>query len=260
MLKRSGLVETWNFRQIEAGDDWRKVIDAQLNDAAVILLLVSASFLASDYCWEVEMTQALKRHDRGEAVVIPIILRDCDWHAAPFARLQALPDGGKAVTRSRPRDSGWATVVAGIRKTIESLSQHRSAGPTAPPSMVKVTNNLKTESLQAVTQARAVPQKHDQQQQHPKIVFTGDAGTDFDHHIFQFSVYINGELRWCEIAQETVRNFYNLGSGARHDEVWSVFQSNRKAIEAAAYAAIVSYKFGPDGRIHVGMKELAVVD
>ena len=45
----------------------------------MILLLVSADFLASDFCHEVELARALERHDRNEAHVIPIILRPCDW-------------------------------------------------------------------------------------------------------------------------------------------------------------------------------------
>ena len=125
---------------------------------------------------------------------------------------------------------------------------------------VELVNDLNTEPRQAVTQAPSAPQKYEQQQQHSTIVFTGDAGTDFDHHVFQFSVYINGELKWCVIAQETVKDYYNLGSDARHDEIWSVFQKNRKAIEAAACEAIMNYKFGPDGRIRVGMKELTAID
>ena len=120
-LKRADVIATWNFRQIEAGDDWRRAIDSNLNDASVILLLVSAGFLASDYCWDIEMKRALQRHERGDAVVIPIIVRDCDWYAAPFSKLQALPEAGKAVTRWRPRDRGWSNVVAGIRRKVESL-------------------------------------------------------------------------------------------------------------------------------------------
>ena len=129
VLTRSGLIRTWNFRQIEAGDDWRRTIDAKLNEASIILLLVSADFLASDYCWQVEMTRALERHDSGDAVVIPVILRDCDWHAAPLAKLQALPEAGKPVARWKPRDRGWSNVVAGIRKVVDAMPGRVSSDP-----------------------------------------------------------------------------------------------------------------------------------
>lgn len=125
VLKRTGLIETWAFRQIEAGDDWHRRIDERLNSASVILLLVSANFLASDYCWDVEMKRAIERHETGDSVVVPIILRDCDWHAAPFSKLQALPQAGKPVTRWRPRDRAWSAIAGGIRRLIESL-EHKS--------------------------------------------------------------------------------------------------------------------------------------
>lgn len=125
VLKRAGLIETWGFRQIEAGDDWRRRIDDRLNSATIILLLVSANFLASDYCWNVEMRRAIERHDAGSAIVVPIVLKDCDWHAAPFSKLQLLPEGAKPVTRWRPRDRAWASVVAGIRRLLEA-PEHKS--------------------------------------------------------------------------------------------------------------------------------------
>ena len=55
--------------------EWAGAIDEHLNSAAVILLLVSPDFVASDYCYDLEMTRALERHDAGDARVIPVILR-----------------------------------------------------------------------------------------------------------------------------------------------------------------------------------------
>lgn len=118
-LRRARELETWSFRQIHAGDDWRSKIDKNLNSSSIILLLVSASFLNSDYCWDVEMKRALVRHDAGEATVVPVILRDCDWSIAPFAHLQALPEGAKPIQRWRSRDAAWMNVVAGIRLILQ---------------------------------------------------------------------------------------------------------------------------------------------
>jgi hypothetical protein len=102
----------------------------RLNSAQVILLLISADFLASDYCTDVEMRRAMERHDAGEARVIPVILRQVDnWHEAPFGKLQALPQGGKAITLWRPRDRAYADVAAGIRLAIAALSHSRPRPP-----------------------------------------------------------------------------------------------------------------------------------
>src|SRR5258708_5001375 len=78
-LKGDGLVEGWHDRMIPAGTEWESSIDKQLESAQIILLLISPDFLASNYCYDIEMTRALERHDAREATVIPIILRDVDW-------------------------------------------------------------------------------------------------------------------------------------------------------------------------------------
>ena len=62
-LKREGLIEAWNDRRITAGTEWAGAIDENLNSAHIIILLVSADFLASDYCNDKEMARAWK-HSR----------------------------------------------------------------------------------------------------------------------------------------------------------------------------------------------------
>ena len=119
-LKRQQLLRTWSFRDIDAGDDWRQRIDVQLETAHIILLLVSADFIASDYCWKVEMKRAIERAKQKAAVVMPVILRPCDWKKAPFAHLQALPEDAKPVTSWGSRDRAWANVAEGIRRRVES--------------------------------------------------------------------------------------------------------------------------------------------
>jgi TIR domain len=124
VLKRQGHISVWHDRRIGAGEDWKGAIDKNLEKAQVVLLLVSASFLASDYCYDIEMKSALERHARGEARVIPVILRPVDWHGAPFAKLQALPKDGKPIVKWRPRDDGYRNVVEGIRRVIEDLARN----------------------------------------------------------------------------------------------------------------------------------------
>src|SRR5689334_18549291 len=85
ILRRLGVISDWHDRQIIAGKEWESEIDQHLDSADIILLLVSADFLASDYCWGREMKRALERHDRGEARVIPVAIRFVSWQGAPFA-------------------------------------------------------------------------------------------------------------------------------------------------------------------------------
>lgn len=121
VLRREGLISPWSYRRIVPGERWEDAIDEKLNAADIILLLISAYFMNSDYCWSVELTSALQRHERGEARVIPVVLRDCDWKTQDFASLQALPTSGKPITRFRPRDAGWTDVVLGIRNTVSAF-------------------------------------------------------------------------------------------------------------------------------------------
>jgi internalin A len=66
------------------GAEWKNQIDEHIETAHIILLLISAEFINSDYCYDVELKRAIARHDAGEARVIPIILRPCDWLKTPL--------------------------------------------------------------------------------------------------------------------------------------------------------------------------------
>jgi len=122
IMKRQGLIEGWHDRKIVAGTQWKDQIDEHLNSADIILLLVSSDFLASNYCYDIEMVRALERDKAGEAIVIPVILRPCDWTEAPFSKLQALPKDAKPVTTWANRDEAFLDVARGIRAAVQSKS------------------------------------------------------------------------------------------------------------------------------------------
>jgi internalin A len=121
ILQRGGIIQGWTDREIGAGEGWRKAISDRLESAKIILLLISADFIASDFCYDVEMTRALERQEKGEACVIPVIVRDCNWKIAPFAKLQAVPKDGKAVNTWENKDSAWRNVSEEIEKAADSL-------------------------------------------------------------------------------------------------------------------------------------------
>ena len=120
LLKRQGVISEWHDRKIVAGEEWKDEIDKNLENADIILLLISASFNASDYCFTKEMTRALERHDAGEAIVIPVILRECEWKTAPYGKIQALPEDGKAVTGAdwHNLDAAFTDIASGIRTVV----------------------------------------------------------------------------------------------------------------------------------------------
>jgi TIR domain-containing protein/NB-ARC domain-containing protein len=132
MLKREGLISTWCDRQIMPGTNWARVIDQHMEQATLILLLVSAAFLASDYCYQIEMTRALERHQAGQAIVIPIVARPVDWKTSPIAALQALPANAQPITTWSNPDEAFLEVTVGIRKAVEKLLS-RSPDPAYKP-------------------------------------------------------------------------------------------------------------------------------
>jgi hypothetical protein len=102
---------------------WKAATDEHLAVADVVLLLVSADFIASDYCFDIEATRALDRHARGDAVVIPIVIRPTDWTHIPIARLQSLPTNAEPITLWSNRDEAWLDVVHSLRTEIAKVAR-----------------------------------------------------------------------------------------------------------------------------------------
>lgn len=120
-LYGNGLLTVWQKRQIVGGQDLKSVLDQHLSTASIILLLISSDFLASNDCVSVQMKRALERNAQNEAHVIPIILRPCDWQAAPFAHLHILPHDGRAVTEWANQDAAFRDVARGVRAALGPL-------------------------------------------------------------------------------------------------------------------------------------------
>src|SRR5690349_10195100 len=72
LLQNEGVISGWHDRRIAAGTEWDGAISENLDNAGIILLLVSADFLASRYCRDVEIKRAMERHEAGTARVIPV--------------------------------------------------------------------------------------------------------------------------------------------------------------------------------------------
>ena len=62
ILKRTGLIRLWHDGEIDCGAEWAPRIHQQLDHSHLILLLISADFLASSFCYAVEMKRAIARH------------------------------------------------------------------------------------------------------------------------------------------------------------------------------------------------------
>jgi len=127
VLLREGIIDVWHDRRIIPGDDFEGKISAQLESANVVLLLLSADFLHSNYCYDIEMGRALERDAEGAARVIPVILRPCDWQHSPLGKLLATPTDGKPVIEHTSLDRGFMEVVNAVREAITATQPDRGA-------------------------------------------------------------------------------------------------------------------------------------
>ncbi|MEG3789340.1 toll/interleukin-1 receptor domain-containing protein [Lysobacter sp. CCNWLW3] len=132
MLKHQGVIETWHDRRIGAGENIDEAIDERINSDEIILLLVSPDFIASHYCYNIEMARAMERHAAGSAIVIPVILRPCDWHPAPFGKLNASPPDGKAVTQWTNIDEAFLHVAKAVRGAAARWTQASAPAVKTP--------------------------------------------------------------------------------------------------------------------------------
>ncbi|MEM6454189.1 MAG: SUMF1/EgtB/PvdO family nonheme iron enzyme [Acidobacteriota bacterium] len=128
-LRRRHDLIAWSDQRIEPGERWDRAIAENLDAAHIILLLISADFLASEYCYDKEMQRALAREAAGKAIVLPIIVRPCYWEDSEFAALQALPDKGQPIVTWAHADEAYTRVVRGIGRAIQ---RHRAQTPSTP--------------------------------------------------------------------------------------------------------------------------------
>lgn len=135
MLKHQGVIETWHDRRIGAGENIDEAIDERINGDEIILLLVSPDFIASHYCYNIEMKRAMERHATGAAIVIPVILRPCDWHPAPFGKLNATPLDGKPVTQWPNTDEAFLYVAKAVRGAAARLEQAKAPADVPAPKL-----------------------------------------------------------------------------------------------------------------------------
>ncbi|HYU71432.1 MAG TPA: toll/interleukin-1 receptor domain-containing protein, partial [Ktedonobacteraceae bacterium] len=121
-LKRNGWIHTWDDQQIPAGTEWEREREAYLHTAHLLVLLVSADFLASES--GVHMMQvALQRHQVGEAIAIPILVRAANWEETDLQTLQVLPREQKAITTWPDQDNIWREVTREIQRVVEAMRQ-----------------------------------------------------------------------------------------------------------------------------------------
>src|SRR5262249_8823591 len=135
LLQRHGHIATWSSASVRAGASHREEIKRQMKAAQVIVLLVSADFLASDAIYDEELDLALSRH-ANRARLLGVLLRPTDWKHGKFRDLDLEMHPTRRgnvvpVTEWQNRDAAFAAVEEAIRATLED-GGYTSTPPTGP--------------------------------------------------------------------------------------------------------------------------------
>jgi hypothetical protein len=134
-LVHQNKLQEWHDRRIEAGGNWEREISHELDSANLIFFLVSADFLASDYCLDVEMGRAMARAREGTARVIPVLLKPCLWQESPLSELQIIPRDAQPITLFPNPDAAFAAVAEEVNRVVSKAppAAQGSAKARLPP-------------------------------------------------------------------------------------------------------------------------------
>lgn len=127
LLKREGFIESWHRRCLQAGSVTKEESERQFATADVLLLLLSADFIASDECYD-ELERARTRHQAGTAVVRLLLVRPVDRGAEVMRSLPTLPRNGLPIAT-------WPVPEVAFAEVADVLRRHMAppiAAPTAP--------------------------------------------------------------------------------------------------------------------------------
>lgn len=220
-LKRQGILTTWHDRRIGAGNEFDHSISVHLESADIVLLLISPYFIASDYCFEIEMKRALERHETKQSIVIPVILHPCDWHDMPFGKLLASPKDGKPISKFPNLHDGFLEVTKAVKGAASTI---RPAVPKEEQLLSKQPQTTQPANLHSIRSSNLRIKKPFTD--HNKDTFLSDA-FEYIANYFEGSLL---ELKARNPEVETsfrridTNNFsatiYMNGSEASHCKIW----------------------------------------
>jgi TIR domain len=118
-LVRGGIISLWDDSQIESGSDWSEAIIRQLRSSDIVLILVSADALDSDFFWDKEFRSTQEKHEKGEVRIIPIILKHCNWEDTPIAKFYVLPRDEQPISRFSDPSEAYLEIALTVRELAQ---------------------------------------------------------------------------------------------------------------------------------------------
>jgi GUN4-like/TIR domain len=219
-LVNTGQITTWHDRDIEAGSEWEPAIQHQLNTAKIIILLISANFIASEYCYGNELKRAIERHDGGEAHVIPVILKPCLWNLPKilFSKLNVLPNDALPVTQWNDADAAFTLVVEHIARVVDRLGKDRQQQQELEKKRI-----LREQAAERQRQLNLEQQQQDAERQHLVPEHELASEKEIDYRNLRDLLKAG---KWLEADKETLKVM--LKAANRKSQGWLNFDSLEK--------------------------------
>lgn len=185
-LRNEGLVADWHDGMLTPGAEWDVEIRARLARADIVVLLVSADFLASDYIARVELQEALRRDRARQSSVVPVVVQPCDWRSTDLGRLQALPRGAKPISRWRHPEEAYLDVAQGIRAAGEEILARRTKESGAIPGPKTALKRVAVAVVELTTVGDVDIERSQRALEHAagalaKVIAEHDAAVDMSH-------------------------------------------------------------------------------
>ena len=100
-------------------------IKEKLESANIILFLISPDFIDSNYINDVEIEQAMKRHKKGEVIIIPIFVRFYELSGHPLLDFQGLPAYDNPISKWPDKDEAWTTIVKKLKVHVNNFQKKK---------------------------------------------------------------------------------------------------------------------------------------
>ncbi|HEX7736538.1 MAG TPA: toll/interleukin-1 receptor domain-containing protein [Ktedonobacteraceae bacterium] len=171
-LEKEKLITFWDKRQIIPGTEASRVFNNHLQSARVILLLISSDFMALDFPFSETMQMLVKKHQKQETHILPILLRPVSWKTAPFGKLKPLPGNGEFITRWNDEEEALFNIAEGVEQIVNNLLNppaNQIENVDSPPALSNDANDgrkvpLSNQSSQSSIQLQFLKQKQEELQ------------------------------------------------------------------------------------------------
>jgi tetratricopeptide (TPR) repeat protein len=104
-LQNADRILVWDDSKIDTGADWYPEIEQAIQQTDIAICLLTANYLASDFCTKEEVPALLTRREQDGMVLIPVLCEPCTWQAFGWRKIQVLPRGQSILEKYHGKES-----------------------------------------------------------------------------------------------------------------------------------------------------------